>query len=335
MRALGGVPVRDPVPRGADVAAIATSAAQASCCLGDRRARRRCAGAGSSSRRTRSSAPLALGLGVRRARTMARAGRAPSRPATSGCSLARDPVPKRRRMSLSQTKAPGTPPRRVTQPTRPLRRSAVVRERVNVIACAAEKGSVVTRPNASGCGRAPPGPGRRYATGRPGRSRPGRMSCAGTSGRRGRRAHPGEVLLQDWCPALVSVGAQALPDHRGPDRRVVAQHRRDPVGEGMELGARRGRRYAAARTGRGAGRRCAAHAERPGDGGLGPSLAMEEPMDLGAVLHLMHSFLPRDEILLKRGCRPTWSGVLELDRREVLSIRAASECARALRSSPE
>ena len=54
----------------------------------------------------------------------------------------------------------------------------------------------------------------------------------------------------------------------------------------------------------------AADAEASGDGRLGQTLAMEEPMNLGPVLHLVHSFLPRHELLLARGCQSIWSGVL-------------------------
>ena len=52
----------------------------------------------------------------------------------------------------------------------------------------------------------------------------------------------------------------------------------------------------------------AAHAEPSGDGRLRQPLAMEEPMDLGPVLHLMHSFLPRHELRSREGAShvPGW-----------------------------
>jgi hypothetical protein len=48
-------------------------------------------------------------------------------------------------------------------------------------------------------------------------------------------------------------------------------------------------------------------------------LAVKEPMDLGPVLHLMHSFLPRHELVMPEGASRT-EGVLSSRRREVLSL---------------
>jgi hypothetical protein len=50
---------------------------------------------------------------------------------------------------------------------------------------------------------------------------------------------------------------------------------------------------------------------------------MEEPMDLGPVLHLMHSFLPWHEFVVPESAsRSEWVCSV-FDRREVLSIQAA------------
>jgi hypothetical protein len=47
-------------------------------------------------------------------------------------------------------------------------------------------------------------------------------------------------------------------------------------------------------------------------------------MDLGPVLHLVHSFLPRHELSSLEGASQRLAGCSGFDRREVLSIRAAS-----------
>jgi integrase len=145
------------------------------------------------------------------------------------------------------------------------------------------------------------------------------------------RADLGQVLFQDRDPARVPRRAQALADDRRPDGRVLGQHRRDPVGEGVETGTGRDpdvpRRLP---QGEQPVDGVAAHAEPSGDRGLGHPLAMEEPMNLGPVLHLVHSFLPRHEFTLVRGCQSVWSGCSDFDRREVLSFQAASTTRRAL-----
>ncbi len=83
---------------------------------------------------------------------------------------------------------------------------------------------------------------------------------------------------------------------------------------------------AAARRGRGAGRRCCGSSRaRRAIAAFGPSLAMEEPMDLGPVLHLVHSFLLVHELCARsRVPVEPGQGCSGFDRREVLSIRAAS-----------
>ena len=115
--------------------------------------------------------------------------------------------------------------------------------------------------------------------------------------------------MHDRDAALVAERPEPLAHDRRADRRVLVEHRGDPIGERVDLRARRrpdvaGRLGAAEQPVDGV----AAHAQPAGDGRLGHPLAMEEPMNLGPVLHLMHSFLPRPRAPLARGCqsRPGW-----------------------------
>jgi hypothetical protein len=49
------------------------------------------------------------------------------------------------------------------------------------------------------------------------------------------------MVFEDGDPTAVSLGLKALADDRRADPRVGHQHRRDPLGERIELGARRRR----------------------------------------------------------------------------------------------
>lgn len=141
-------------------------------------------------------------------------------------------------------------------------------------------------------------------------ARPVRRSLIGPRGEV-RRADLGEVLLEDCDPAPVSVGSDPLADDRRAGGRVGRQELGDPLGERVELRACPGTNIARWLTpGEEPVDRVATDAEAPGDGRPRQSLAMEEPMNLGPVLHLMHSFLPRHELLLARGCQSIGSGVL-------------------------
>ncbi len=126
-----------------------------------------------------------------------------------------------------------------------------------------------------------------------------------------RRAHLREMLLEDRDATGVTERPEVLADHRRAHGRVLREHRGDRVRERVDPGPRRCppvprrlREVEQAVDG------VAAHPEPPGDRGLREALAMEEPMDLGPVLHLVHSFLPRHEFPLARGCQSRPSGVL-------------------------
>ena len=100
------------------------------------------------------------------------------------------------------------------------------------------------------------------------------------------------MLLEDRDPARVPVPAQPLADDRRPDGPILGQQRGDPVGERVETGAGRdpdvSRRLPQGEQPVGD---VAVHTQPSGDGSLGHPFAMEEPMILGPVLHLAHSFL--------------------------------------------
>ena len=115
-----------------------------------------------------------------------------------------------------------------------------------------------------------------------------------------------EVVLEDRDPAAVSVHPETLTDDRRADRRVSREHHRDALGERVELRARRAT-HIARRLGQAEQSldRVPAHLQLAGDRRFGATLPMKEPMDLGPVLHLMHSFLPRTRVRRARGCQST------------------------------
>ena len=221
---------------------------------------------------------------------------------TSSCRRAREPEPvATTEASLSNISFSGTPPRRTRQPRSARRRSPTVRERVNVIARAAEKGRVVTRPNASRVRPRPTGTCVPVCHQSTWPISPGAYAALEGPGGQEPRTHPSQVVLQDRDPARVSGRAQALADNGCPHGRVLGQHRRAALPERVETGTGRnpdipGRLAQGEQPVDGV----AAHAEPEGDGGLGHPLAMEEPMNLlGPVLRLVHSFLPRHELIAR------------------------------------
>lgn len=126
-----------------------------------------------------------------------------------------------------------------------------------------------------------------------------------------RRSDAGQVVLQDRAPASVPERLEALTDDSRADGRVGGEHRRDALGERVEPGADRSA-HAARRLGQAeaAAQRVPAHPQLSGDRRLGAAFPMEGAMDLGPVLHLMHSFLPRHELVVLEGASRNWMGVL-------------------------
>jgi hypothetical protein len=126
------------------------------------------------------------------------------------------------------------------------------------------------------------------------------------------RPDPRQVVLQDRDPAAIAGADEALPDDRRRDRRIGGQQGRDLVAVRVE--ERAGPRPPVLRRlleGQQPDDRGAAHRQAPGDGRLRQALAVEQPLDLGPILHSIHSFLPRCRRLpyLARGCPIETSGV--------------------------
>ena len=118
---------------------------------------------------------------------------------------------------------------------------------------------------------------------------------------------------------------RALPDHRGADGRVGCEHRRAPASEEGDLRAAGAGRYWGGQSR--ARSRSTVLRLIPSARAIAAldSPAVQEPMDLGTVLRLEHSFLSRGELLRARACQSAWSRVSRFSSgREVLSIRAAS-----------
>jgi hypothetical protein len=121
---------------------------------------------------------------------------------------------------------------------------------------------------------------------------PGQVARAleGAGGKE-RRAHLGEVLLQDRDPAAVASSAQVLQDHGRRHLRVQVQHRRDLVGEGVH--ERRASPSFVAwwlTEGEQAVHGRVAHPKAPGDHPLGNAFAVQT-VNLSPVLHSEHLFL--------------------------------------------
>jgi hypothetical protein len=112
------------------------------------------------------------------------------------------------------------------------------------------------------------------------------------AGRQERRADGGQVLLEDGDPAGVAVTPQALQDDRGRHLGVGVQHRGDGLLVRIQLGASRlslvARRLLQPQQ---PDHRGAAHPQPLGDRGLAQPLALEQPVDLCPVAHLVHPFL--------------------------------------------
>ena len=100
------------------------------------------------------------------------------------------------------------------------------------------------------------------------------------------RTHRARWSFRMLMPPRIAERTQVLPDDGGGRLRVRVEHRRDGVGEGIELRALRGPGVARwlvelEQPGHGV----ATHAEPTGDGRLRQPLPIEEPMDLGPVFH--------------------------------------------------
>ena len=197
-------------------------------------------------------------------------------------------------VSLSCTIASGTPPSRSRQPTSAVHRSPTVRPNVKTVACAPEWGSVSTRPKASLVTPLPTGTMTPVCHQSSWPTSPGRYDVRWKA-RAARK--PGRTRARCSFRMLMP---PAYPERRRWSRMTVAGASAS-VSSRAAISSTNGSTSEplGGRTYRGGSRtqqpddRRAAHAESSRDGALRQALAMEQSLDLGPVLHSIHSSLPR------------------------------------------